>query len=314
MLFFPYRAELSLYRIPLVTILICIVCILVFIAQQRNEARLFQAMESTCTVQAQEAREILKKLGLPVTEKRCKDLLYNIFRADSPEKFIQKLAVHGAQLSWLKGYKTNLLFRQQILQREISDFYQYFRQQAPLSHLTARLWYEPTSWNPAKMITAAFSHADWMHLLGNLFFFYVFAATVEIILGVLRFLFVVMVIAMGSFAVYSLSAIASSTLVPTLGLSGVVMGMMAMFAYFLPWAKIRCFFWFIIIIRTFTLPAWLLVAWYLGQDAIQLFRGEDTGGVNLVAHVSGALIGFLLGLLFFRQQKRIVQKELRSYR
>jgi len=95
---------------------------------------------------------------------------------------------------------------------------------------------------------------------------------------------------------------------PTVGLSGVVMGMIALFVFFIPWARISCFLWLIVFYRRFALPAWLLASWYIGWDVYALFTREGSTGVNLVAHLSGAAIGFLLGVTFFRQKRHWAQE------
>lgn len=88
--------------------------------------------------------------------------------------------------------------------------------------------------------------------------------------------------------------------VPTLGLSGVVAGMIGLFAYLAPHMRIRCCAFFVFFWRTFAVPAWVLAAWFVGWDVYNLFHDKGASNVNLVAHVSGAVIGFLTGVAFFR--------------
>ena len=65
------------------------------------------------------------------------------------------------------------------------------------------------------------------------------------------------------------------------------------------------------IVRIVAVPAWLLVAWYIGWDAYDLFvLSDDSSGVNLVAHVSGAALGYLAGIAFFRSRRREIKAEL----
>jgi len=82
------------------------------------------------------------------------------------------------------------------------------------------------------------------------------------------------------------------------------MGMIAMLTYFLPTAKIRCFYWFLIKIGTVAISAWILALVFIGVDIYTLMTQDELGGINLIAHVSGAFLGLLLGLVFFRKQKR----------
>jgi membrane associated rhomboid family serine protease len=91
------------------------------------------------------------------------------------------------------------------------------------------------------------------------------------------------------------------------GLSGVVMGMIALFVFFIPMARVKCFLWLIVIYRRFAVPAWLLATWYIGWDIYALTKSGNPG-VNLVAHVSGAAIGFLVGVVFFRAKRHWAQE------
>ena len=95
--------------------------------------------------------------------------------------------------------------------------------------------------------------------------------------------------------------------VPSLGLSGVVMGMMALFVYFVPRARISFFYWFIIKVGTLAIPGWLVALWVLGGDMYDnLVR--TASHTNFVAHLGGALMGLLIGMLVFRQKRHWAQE------
>ncbi len=85
------------------------------------------------------------------------------------------------------------------------------------------------------------------------------------------------------------------------------MGMMALFTFFLPRGNIRCLLWIIVLIRTIAVPAWLLAAWYIGWDVYALFHDAEQSGINVVAHVSGAALGYLAGVAFFRKRRAEVR-------
>ncbi len=91
---------------------------------------------------------------------------------------------------------------------------------------------------------------------------------------------------------------------PTVGLSGVVMAAVAALGIMLPTVRIRCFFWFIVFFRRFSIPALFLAAWYIGWDVYAYTEYGDESYVNYVAHLSGAPIGGLFGgyYLVFRRQ------------
>ena len=165
--------------------------------------------------------------------------------------------------------------------------------------LTPRLWYEPQSWNPWKMVTATVSHGSWWHLIGNLYFFFAFAVAVELIVGWWRYLVTIAVIGIATGVAYSLSSLGADDPLPTVGLSGVVMAMMALFTYFLPTGGIRCLLWIVVLFKRLTIPAWILFVWYFGWDVYAVQSGGKPG-VNLIAHVSGGVIGLPMGALFFQ--------------
>jgi membrane associated rhomboid family serine protease len=163
------------------------------------------------------------------------------------------------------------------------------------------------------MITAAFAHGSWDHLLGNLFFFFAFAASVEMILGMLSYVLIFATLAVGTHLSYSLAMMNVNDALPTLGLSGVVMGMIGVFVYLMPKINIRCFFWFFVIFRIVKAPAWLLAAWYVSWDIYALYFSEDQSAINFIAHLSGATIGFGLGLIFLVERKEKLQIEMRQH-
>jgi membrane associated rhomboid family serine protease len=118
---------------------------------------------------------------------------------------------------------------------------------------------------------------------------------------------VLVILALGTHTVYSLAMMHNALALPTVGLSGVVMGVIALFVYFIPHARISCILWLIVFWYRFALPAWLLATWYVGWDLYAIFTTDGKGGVNLVAHLSGAALGLLLGATFFRQKRHWAQ-------
>jgi len=156
------------------------------------------------------------------------------------------------------------------------------------------------------MLSSAFAHGSWSHVVFNLFFFFAFAATIEVLLGPILFILVFTGISLGHSAIDALVHL-GQTPTPSLGLSGVVMGMMALFVFFVPRAKISFFYWFIIKIGTIGIPGWLVAVWFLGGDMYDnLYR--TASHTNFVAHLGGALVGLLIGMLVFRQKRHWAQE------
>lgn len=116
--------------------------------------------------------------------------------------------------------------------------------------------------------------------------------------GYLFFSGMIVTLAVSTSLAYTYSVGGSRDALPTLGLSGVVMGMIDFVAAVVPTLGIRCFFWFLLFVRAFSLPALLLAAWYVGWDVYDLNTRSDESNINYVAHVGGAATGAVIGLVF----------------
>ena len=177
--------------------------------------------------------------------------------------------------------------------------------------ITQSLMYYPDTWNPVTMVTASLAHAGFWHLFSNLLFFMAFAPALEILLGSsLRYVGVMLFVALVSGVSYSLwTVITGAEAIPTLGFSGVVMGMIGLSAHLMPQARVRVFCWFVVW-KTFFVPAWILAAIYIGLDAWAMLTLNSFGGVNLVAHVAGGLAGYVYGVLWLDDRKQEISEEL----
>ncbi len=182
------------------------------------------------------------------------------------------------------------------------------------SDITSSLQYDPTSWNPLTMLTASFAHGSWTHLLGNLIFFLAFAPALEALIGsTLRYIALMLFIALVTGVSYSIATlIGSIEALPTLGFSGVVMGMIGLSAYMMPLARIRVFGWFILFWKIFYVPAWILAVFYIGLDLLEMISAESYGGINLVAHVAGGMAGYGFGFVWLKQRREETRAELQA--
>ena len=177
--------------------------------------------------------------------------------------------------------------------------------------VTESLLYYPDSWNPIRMVSSSLAHAGFLHLAGNLVFFLAFAPALEIIVAnPIRFAGILLLVAIVTSASYSLwTALTGDPNIPSLGFSGVVTGMIGLAAFLMPRARIRVFFW-LIVWKTFYVPAWILAAIYIGVDAWTMFAQGNQGGINLVAHVSGGVAGFAYGWFRLGERKAEIGEEL----
>lgn len=305
MFFFPYKADILLNRIPLLTILISILCLFIFGSQVSSDKKLLVNAETYCSkINNTNFYLSIEKITGGRSIESCAGVLAGIHSAQGNIELINRLA-EAAEGFTRKGKEEGVNY----IVSSLSDEYLKYSKSAPFS-LTSELQYEPNSFDPVTMISSSFAHADIFHLLGNLVFFFAFAAAIEIVVGWIKYLLVTLFLSVGVSISYTMSELSNVDALPTLGLSGVVMGMIGLFAYLMPTVRIRCILFFVFIFRTVVIPAWILAGVFVGWDIYQINFGDSNTGVNLVAHISGAIIGFLFGVLFFKNEKKKAQESL----
>ena len=152
------------------------------------------------------------------------------------------------------------------------------------------------------LLTSMFMHGGWMHLIGNMWFMWVFGNNVEDSMGHIRF--VVFYLLCGVVASVAHIVTDPASVVPTVGASGAISGIMGAYLVLYPRVRVHTLFFLFIFIRVIPLPAWvLLVQWMV----IQVWYGVSTlgaggGGVAFWAHIGGFAAGLVLIKLFQRPQ------------
>jgi len=147
------------------------------------------------------------------------------------------------------------------------------------------------------LVTSLFLHGGWLHLLGNMWFLYIFGDNVEDILGHGRYLLFYLVCGLGANLIYLLFSPFST--VPLIGASGAIAGVMGAYFNLFPGARILTLFIFIFIPIFLELPAYFFLGlWFLMQFFFGSVATMDAvpggGGVAWWAHVGGFLVGILL--------------------
>ena len=153
----------------------------------------------------------------------------------------------------------------------------------------------------ATLLTSMFMHGGWLHLIGNMWFLWLFGNNIEDSMGHLRFL--VFYLLTGVAGALAHLATATNSLVPTVGASGAISGVMGAYLVLYPRIKIETLFWLFIFIRIIPIPAWFVLGqWF----ALQLLSGylapNVGGGVAFWAHVGGFVAGLVLVKLFENRQ------------
>jgi membrane associated rhomboid family serine protease len=159
------------------------------------------------------------------------------------------------------------------------------------------LAFYPDQLDPLKMFTSVFTHTDIWHLLGNLFFFYCFARTIETRISAPAYLLAFVVFVLVTNLAY---AAVTKESIPTVGLSGIVWGYMGMFLFRYPKDNIDCFVWWLWFVRTIEVPAFLFILAFLAFDIAAYRNSADSGAVNHVVHFSGFVAGALYKLAFWK--------------
>jgi rhomboid family protein len=173
---------------------------------------------------------------------------------------------------------------------------------------------EGRSTNPAPAVvplfTSMFLHGGWLHLIGNMWFLWIFGDNVEDRVGHLRFLYLYLLSGLAG-ALAELFFSLDST-VPMLGASGAIAGVMGAYLITFPGARILTLVPIFFFLTTIEVPAFLMLFYWL---VLQFFSGVasigagEQGGVAWFAHVGGFLTGVPLMLLLRRPRRRFRPSE-----
>jgi len=164
----------------------------------------------------------------------------------------------------------------------------------------------PAMFRPATILTSMFLHGSWMHVIGNMWYLWIFGDNVEDRVGHGRF--IVFYLLCGTVAALGQVAISPQSLLPTIGASGAIAGVMGAYFVLYPQSRVLTLVPLIIFWEVIELPAiFLLGFWFLMQlfsaGAIAVTSTSDSGGVAFMAHVAGFITG-VIGVFIFRKPQR----------
>jgi len=153
-------------------------------------------------------------------------------------------------------------------------------------------------------LTHMFLHGGWMHLIGNMWFLWIFGDNVEDRVGHFRYVFLYLFCGLAGAAAEFYFSFNSRT--PMLGASGAIAGIMGAYLVTFPEAKVKTLVPLFIFLTTWDIPAplmllyWFMLQFLSGFASLQI---QDQGGVAWFAHVGGFLIGIPL-MFWLRQPKQ----------
>jgi membrane associated rhomboid family serine protease len=164
--------------------------------------------------------------------------------------------------------------------------------------LIAQFGLVPDRFALANVFTSMFLHGGWLHVLGNMWFLWIFGDNIEDILGHGKFLLFYLMC--GVAAALAQVFMDPTSRVPMVGASGAIAGVMGAYMVKFPRARIVNLLFVFFFITTIEVPAWLMLIYWF---ALNLFGGFDSivssqysqgGGTAYLAHVGGFLAGIAL--------------------
>lgn len=155
----------------------------------------------------------------------------------------------------------------------------------------------PDQFHFSNIVTSMFLHGGWMHVLGNMWFLWIFGDNIEDILGHGKYLLFYLLC--GVVAALAQVAASPNSRIPTVGASGAIAGIMGAYTIKFPHSRILSLVTIVFFFTTVEIPAWImLIYWFV----IQFFSGVGTlgasqasqGGVAFFAHIGGFVAGIAL--------------------
>jgi membrane associated rhomboid family serine protease len=155
----------------------------------------------------------------------------------------------------------------------------------------------PDQFHFFNVLTSMFLHGGWMHVLGNMWFLWIFGDNIEDILGHGKYLLFYLLC--GAVAALAQVAVSPNSRIPTVGASGAIAGIMGAYMIKFPQSRILSLIFIVVFFTTVELPAWIyLIYWFV----LNFFSGVGTlgvsqasqGGVAFFAHIGGFIAGIAL--------------------
>jgi membrane associated rhomboid family serine protease len=171
----------------------------------------------------------------------------------------------------------------------------------------------PRHFHFSAILTSMFLHGGWMHIIGNMWFLWIFGDNVEDVMGHTKYLVFYLLCGIAAGLAQTLLSVGSR--VPMIGASGAIAGVMGAYLIKFPHSRIVTLVFIFFFITTIEVPAVLmLLYWFF----IQLVSGVETvgyahlsqGGTAFFAHVGGFIAGMILVGVMGTRQKYMRRQDL----
>jgi membrane associated rhomboid family serine protease len=156
----------------------------------------------------------------------------------------------------------------------------------------------PDRFSWVNVVTSAFVHGGWMHMLGNMWFLWIFGDNVEDVLGHGKY--ILFYLGCAAAAALTQSWLTTDPRIPMVGASGAIAGVMGAYIVKFPHSRILSLVTVIFFFTTIEVPAWLmLIFWFVTQffSGVGTIASHASGGVAFFAHVGGFVTGAALILV-----------------
>ncbi len=155
------------------------------------------------------------------------------------------------------------------------------------------------------VFTSMFMHGGLLHLGGNMLYLWIFGNNIEDRLGHMRF--IIFYILCGVAAAYSHAITEPSAMIPMVGASGAVSGILGAYLLLFPHARVHTLIFIFFYVHVIRLPALFVIGFWIVIQFINgiLSKGVATqGGVAWFAHIGGFVFGILVIKIFLKTKRR----------
>jgi membrane associated rhomboid family serine protease len=165
----------------------------------------------------------------------------------------------------------------------------------------------PAEFNLTSLLASMFLHAGWLHFGGNMLFLWIFGDNVEDRLGHVRFL--AFYLACGVAAAVGQTLSHPASLVPMIGASGAIAGVMGAYFLLFPRSRVLTFVWVLLFVDVVEIPAiYFLGVWFFMQLLSGVgSAGVQGGGTAFWAHAAGFAAGALMIMMLRRPERERIE-------
>ena len=196
-----------------------------------------------------------------------------------------------------------------LFELALGPYREAFLTQYGVVHAAVLAWPQadlPISAVTVPFFTSMFLHGGWLHLIGNMWYLWIFGDNVEDRLGHLTYLLFYLLCGLGAGIVHTL--LNYQTVVPAIGASGAIAGVLGAYLVSYPSARVLTLVPIFVFMQFIEIPAlivlgfWFIMQFFYGAASLASATA-NSGGVAWWAHVGGFVIGMVLVGLFPRKDR-----------